>query len=116
MKHFLLLFVLFLTVSGFAQEVAEIPELEPSLNAVWNFFGPAIGALLLVLFADASKHIKSGTWDTGIFIKTKAKPFIISVVLVVAVYYSLIYVPFLKPFLEVLAESELTEVTAAGLF
>lgn len=116
MKKLLVLFVLLFTTVGFAQEAEATTQLAPEFSALWDFFGPAITGLFLALFADASKYIKAGTWDTGVFIKTKAKPFLITTVVAIAIYYSLIFVPFLKPFLEVLAESEFTQLTAAGLF
>lgn len=111
------MFMLLFSVGAIAQEtVGTITELAPEFNALLSFFLPAVTGLALALWADASKHLRAGTWDTGIFLKTKLKPFIITVLLSVALYYALIYVPFLKPFIEVLAGQELVEVTAAGFF
>jgi hypothetical protein len=89
--------------------------LETSFNAIKTFFIPSVLASILVLFADASKHLRGGTWDTEVFFTTKLKPFLITMVLAVAIYFLLAYLPISKAFIEILANSSFAEISAAGI-
>lgn len=115
LKNFLTFMLLFIVSVAFAQEIPDA-ETAASFSAVKSFFLPAIISGALVLWADASKHIRGGTWDTGVFFKTKIKPFLLTTVLGIVLYFVLIYVPMTKPFIEALADSDLAEFTSAGLF
>lgn len=96
---------------------AEAPEvLEVSFSAIKSIFLPAIVGMLLVLFADARKHFNTPEWSWKTFFYTKIKPFLMTTVGGVILYLIIAYVPFTKPFIEILADSTLTEVTALGFF
>lgn len=112
MKKLLLLFVLLFSVGAYAQ--ADV-ELATSFSAIKSFFAPALLASVLVLWTDASKHLRAGTWETEIFLRTKMKPFLVTHVLAVAIYLLLAYLPISKSFIEILGNSQFAEITAAGI-
>lgn len=113
MKRFFLFFaMLFMAFSATAQVVEIV--LETSFSAVTTFFIPAVLASLLLLWADTAKHIKAGTYDAGVAMRTKIIPFLITQALAVAIYFLLAYLPFTKPFIEELAGLEIAELTAAA--
>ncbi len=116
MKTVLTIFIALFAVSfGFSQETAEI-ELDTSFSAVKSLFLPAILSGIGLLFVQAKKHWKSPDWDWNLFLKSNALPFGLTVVLSIAMYFILAFVPMLKPVLETITESDFTEVTASALF
>lgn len=104
-------FALF-AVSGFAAALIQEPEPDKSFIGILNFFIPAIIASVGTLFSDASKWWSTGMWDWKVFFDTKLKPFLLSLGVAIAVYAAILYVPFLRPMLEGMAQYNLTEVTA----
>lgn len=116
MKQIILFLTLLFSVTAFAQENLEGADiLDPSFNALTTFFLPALLGALATLFTDSVKHIKDGTWDAGIFAKTKILPLALSLVIGIAIYYMMSYAPYLKPYLEVLAGAEMAEITAFAM-
>jgi len=115
-KLILILITMFSVTSLFAMQ-SEAPEvLEASFSAVKSIFLPAIVGMLLVLFADAKKHFRTPEWSYKIFFKTKIKPFLITSIGGIVLYLIIALFPFTLPFIEVLADSPLTEVSAFGFF
>ena len=116
LKHFIVLFIMLFTLGAVAQETVEATVgLEPSFNAVKEFFLPAVLAALSVLWMDTMKHIKGGNYDIGIAVKTKFIPLILTIGISVGAYYLIAYLPFTKGFIEIAVEADLSEVTAIGL-
>lgn len=113
MRNYLLLFMLFFTVSIFAQEVVE--TVDTSFDAVKSLFLPAIFASLLVLFAEAKKYFFTDEWDFKVFLSTNIIPFLLTNGIAVVLYFLIAYLPFSKPFIEILAGSAITELTAGAL-
>lgn len=108
----LFLLALFTVTIGFAQEVA---ALDPSFSAIKSLLLPAVTGGALLLLAEAKKYMFTPQWDTNIFIKTNVLPFGLSIGGAIILYLLIAYVPFLTPFLEILTESDLTEITSASL-
>lgn len=114
-KFMLLLLSVFCISTMFAmQEPSE--SIEVTFSAIKSIFLPGIVSMLLVLFADAKRYFLSEEWSWKIFFTTKIKPFLLTTVGGVVLYVLLGYVPFLQPFVEILTESELTEITSAAFF
>lgn len=104
---------MFIGFSAIAQ-TAEV-VLETEFSAVTSFLLPAILSSLLALWMDTVKHIKAGTYDPMIALKTKIIPFVVTIALSVGIYYLLAYLPATQPFIETLAGHELAEVTAGSI-
>ncbi len=101
-----------MSVTAFAQTVS----FDPTFNALYSFLLPAIGASAFGLWTDSVKHYKNGTWEWKIFWTSKLMPFLLTVVVAVAVYFMIVYAGFLLPALEALAGAQLLEMTAIGIF
>lgn len=114
MKKEILFIALLLTILASPLLYAQTGELDTSFSAVKSFFLPSLITALLVLFADAKKWMFSGEWSWTIFWNSKFKPFIFSMVGGIVLYFVLAFLPFTKPFIEVLGGSEFAELTAAS--
>lgn len=102
----------FCTMTVFAQEV---PELEPTFSAIKSFFLPALGGSVVALLTDAKKYWFTGKWSWSVFFNTKLTPFLLVNVGAILAYLLIAWMPWSKNILEVLAGSELAELTAFGL-
>lgn len=92
---------------------AQGTELDPSFSAIKSFFLPSLGASALLLWTDTWKHIRTGDWEFGVFLKTKFFPFALTQVIAVAIYLLLSYMPWSQPYIEVITGSDLASYTAA---
>lgn len=114
-KLFLFIVMLLMVTTGFAQEAVEAVALDPSFSAIKSLLMPAVSGGLLMLFMEAKKYMFTPEWDWKEFAKTNVLPFGLTVVGAVVIYLLLAYLPFLKPYLEILTESDLAELTAGTL-
>lgn len=117
MKFLKLLFACFylISVTAVAQEIETGDELGTSFLDLKEFFLPTIIASALVLLADAKKWMFSGQWSFKVFLMTKIKPFLLSLIVTIAIYYLIALLPWTKQFIEVLGGYELTTISAATL-
>lgn len=90
--------------------------IEVTFSAIKSVFLPGIISMLLVLFADAKRYFMSEEWQWSIFFNTKIKPFLFTTIGGILLYIILGLMPFLQPFIEILVESKLTEITSAAFF
>lgn len=115
MKTLFVTFLILLAPTLLLAQGTEQLELDPSFNAIYDFFLPGVIGAALVLASDAKKYILSGAWSWSVFFKTKALPFILTVVFAVVIYLVLAYVPIARPFIEIFTGYELVEITSAAL-
>ena len=142
MKKFLLLFMLMFTFSGTLAiaavtdppvetvvvdtvavdtvavdepAVTDAGELVTSISAIWAFFLPFILGQVLILLAEAKKHITSNNVDWAIFIQTNLKPFGVTLGGAIVIYLLLAWLPVLQPLLESATGVTFTIISATTL-
>jgi hypothetical protein len=117
MKKLLLCLMLMMTCLTFAQNPEEVVAVNDTfLSTLLSVFVPAILASALVLFADAKKWFMTKEWSWSYFFASKLRPFLYTTIGGVILYVLLTLIPATKPFIEILAGSPLTELTAGALF
>lgn len=112
----MIMIALLSVTTAFASQVVAHEAMEVSVEAIKTIFLPAILGQLLVLFADARKHYGTIQWSWGIFFDTKIKTFLITTIGGIILYLIIALLPITQQFIETLADSKLTEVTALGFF
>lgn len=116
MKKILTILLMVFCFTFAAAQVTEPEVIDKSFSVFWSIFFPGILSAGLVLFADAKKHFTSPDWSWQVFLLTKIRPFLVTVIGGGLLYFILAYVPLTKPFIEILTGSALTEITVASLF
>lgn len=93
---------------------------EPSIGGLnwWGIFLPGFIGALGVLFADAFKYLGTPEWNTKIFLKTKASPFVIvnAVALLLAALSTIENLTGTFEMLSGWIGEDLTALTTASLF
>lgn len=117
MKKILFVFIALLATAGlYAQEAVEsATELVVSFSAIKMFFLPYVSGQIMILLAEAKKHIASANCDWGKFFSSNILPFLITAGGAIGMYLLLAYAPFLQQYIEVLAGEELTIISAVTL-
>jgi hypothetical protein len=122
MKRLFVLFIMLFAVSfGFAQEAQDIisvenaEDLTVTFEGLKAFFLPFISGQIIILLAEAKKHLAGPNLDWGVFVSTNIMPFAITLGGGVALYFALAHMPFLTPFIETFAGEELSPISAITL-
>lgn len=114
-KLFLFIFTLFVIMPVFAQAETEPVDVN-FVSVLKNIFLPAIIAQFTVLFADAWKWFNTPEWSWSTLFSTKLKPFLLTTIGGIVLYFILGFIPAVQPFIEILVGSPIGSLTAATLF
>lgn len=106
-------FAVTLTLYATTNSIDTSNSLELSLKA---YFIPAVIGQIIVLLADAKKHMIQGHWSTEIFVKTKLKVFGITTAIALGQYIILFYLPAAELLVKALTEAHLIEFISVTMF